>query len=244
MALAKDSKDLYRTEFADFFQFLRDNKHEKGFRIKFLFPQDMSSIWKTTGRGFTAKVKSFLCYCCAVTTSSLAAAQPKEKCFRGPLCLQPLCYHHPMICEETIQSWGIQKQQLEDQYQYLSSLTLDSDLKASKVFVSSINELRDDLNPNDIDYQPSTMEEGIEVNASLNRKLGFQQLPATGTVREKRQRLRSALEAEQIYGLMTKLINSIDYESAFCAAEDAIPCIMHAGNRMNEKLFMMLLLQA
>ncbi len=104
MALAKDSKELYRTEFSDLFQFLREYERLKGFRIKFVFPQDMSSIWKTTGRGGTAKVKSFPCYCCAVTTSSLVAAQPKEKCFRGQRCLQPLCFHHSMICEETIQN--------------------------------------------------------------------------------------------------------------------------------------------
>ncbi len=107
MALAKDSKALYCTEFADFFQFLRDYEREKGFRIKFVFPQDMSSIWKTTGCGGTAKVKSFPCYCCAVTTSSLVAAQPKEKCFRGQRCRQPLCFHHPMICEETLRNWEV-----------------------------------------------------------------------------------------------------------------------------------------
>jgi len=56
--------------------------------------------------------------------------------------------------------------------------------------------------------------------------------------------LRDALEAEQMYGLMTKLVLSIDHDSAFCAAEDAIPCVMHGGNRMNEKNFMMVLIKA
>jgi len=87
-----------------------------------------------------------------------------------------------MICGETIQNWGGQKQQLEEHYGYLSSPTLDLDLKNSKVFLTSINELHDDQNPNDIDYQPSTLEEGIEFNASLNTELGYRQLPAIGTV--------------------------------------------------------------
>jgi len=82
IALAKDTKELYKVEFNDFFLFLRVYKQEKGFRIKFLFPQDMSSIWKMTGRGGTAKVKTFSCYCCTVTTATRVAAQPKEKCFR------------------------------------------------------------------------------------------------------------------------------------------------------------------
>jgi hypothetical protein len=93
-----------------------------------------------------------------------------------------MCFQHPMICEETIQNWGGQKQQLEEHYGYLSSPTLDLDLKNSKVFLTSINELHDDQNPNDIDYQPSTLEEGIEFNASLNTELGYRQLPAIGTV--------------------------------------------------------------
>jgi hypothetical protein len=242
MAMAKDTKELYRNEFGDFFLFLKEYEREKGFKVKFLFPQDMSSIWKTTGRGGTAKVKSFPCYCCAVTTSSLVSAQPKEKCFRGQRCKQPVCYHHPMICDETIQHWEEEKQQLEQQYPYLS--TPGPDLHKSQVFLSSINELRDELNPYDIQYQPSTLEEGIQFNSFINTELSYRHLPTNGTIREKRERLRSALEAEQIYGLMTKLVASIDHESAFCAVSDAIPCIMHGGNRINEKLFMMVLLEA
>jgi len=64
---------------------LRAYEREKEFRIKFLFPQDMSSTWKTTGQGGTANVKMFPCYCCAVTSATLIAAQPKEKCFHGAM---------------------------------------------------------------------------------------------------------------------------------------------------------------
>jgi hypothetical protein len=83
MVLAKDTKQLYRDEFGNFFRFLKEYEQEKGFRIKFVFLQDMLSIWKTTGRGGRAKVKTFPCYCCAVTSRTLVAAQPKEKCSRG-----------------------------------------------------------------------------------------------------------------------------------------------------------------
>ncbi len=86
MALAKDTKQLYQDEFAYVFQFLKDYVREKGFRVKFLFLQDMSSIWKTTGPGGTAKVKTFPCYCCAMTSRTLVAAQPKEECFCGNCC--------------------------------------------------------------------------------------------------------------------------------------------------------------
>jgi len=42
---------------------------------------------------------------------------------------------------------------------------------------------------------------------------------------------------------MSKLAASTDPDSAFCAVEDAIPCIMHGGNHVGEKNFMMLLLE-
>jgi hypothetical protein len=47
-----------------------------------------------------------------------------------------------------------------------------------------------------------------------------------------------------MYGLMTKPVSSIDHDSAFCAAEDASPCVMHSGNRINEKIVMMVLIEA
>jgi hypothetical protein len=43
---------------------------------------------------------------------------------------------------------------------------------------------------------------------------------------------------------MIKLVASKDYDSAFCEVEDAIPCIMHGGNRMGEKLFTVVMIEA
>ncbi len=158
VAIAKDSKELYRVEYADFFAFLKEYEREKNYRIKFIFPQDMSSIWKTTGRGGTAEVKKFPCYCCAVTTESLVTPQPKEKCFRGDRCKQRKCYHHPMITEATFEAWREEKVGLESEYPYL--LNPSPNLNKSQVFLSSIDELRDEDNPFDIEFRPSTVEEG------------------------------------------------------------------------------------
>jgi hypothetical protein len=138
-----------------------------------------------------------------------------------------------MICAETMQRWDTQKQQLEQEYPYL--LHPSPELNKSQVFLSFINELRDEDNPYDIAYQPSTLEDGIAFNALLITEQRYWGLPICHTVRENWQMLRDALEAEQMYNLMTKLVLSIDRDSAFCAAEDAIPCVMHGGNRINEK---------
>jgi len=240
--MAKDTKQLYRTEFSDLFLFLREYEREHGFRVKFSFPQDMSSIWKTTGRGGTAKVKTFPCYCCGVTTATLVAPQPKNKCFRGARCLQPKCYHHDMLTQDTFDSWAEQKILLETQYPYLVDRPVE--LNRSQAILSSVDELRDETNPFDISFRPRTVQQGREFDEFMSQELGLRRLPTDGSVSETRQRLRDALESETIYNLMVKLVAATDYESAFCQVDDAIPCIMHGGNRIGEKLFMLVLIEA
>ena len=56
--------------------------------------------------------------------------------------------------------------------------------------------------------------------------------------------MKLALEAEGQYDLLQKLMKSTDLESAFITIESAIPCILHGGNRLGEKVFMMLLIEA
>jgi hypothetical protein len=85
---------------------LKEYVREHGFRIKFLFPQDMSSIWKTMGGA--AKVKTFPCYCCGITTATLVTPQPKSKCFWGER-----CFHHNMLTQETFEAWDEQRAVLE-----------------------------------------------------------------------------------------------------------------------------------
>jgi hypothetical protein len=129
----------------------------------------------------------------------------------------------------------------EEKYPYLLHPTCN--LNKLQVFLSSINELHDEQNMYDIEFRPKSLEEGTMYNDFLKTELGYWRLPTNGTVSEKRKRLRDALEAEQMYSLMTKLVSSIDQESVFYNAEDAIPCIMHGRNRINEKLFMMVLIE-
>ena len=242
VAFAKDTKDLYRLEYSDLFRFLKQYEEEKGFRIKFIFPQDMSSIWKTTGRGGTAKVKTFPCYCCAVTTATLVTPQVKQRCFRGDRCKQPKCYHHPMVTAETFEAWKTQKRDMERDYPHLCNPNIN--LARSKIYLSSIDELVDQRNPYDISFRPTNLAEGRRFDDLLNTELGYREMPTNGNVSQKRERLRQALEAEVLYQLMTKLAAATDVESAFCAIQDAIPCIFHGGNRMGEKIIMMLLLEA
>ncbi len=182
-------------------------------RINFVFPQDMSSIWKTTGCGGTAKVKNIPCYCCAVTTATLVSPQNKATCFRGDRCKQPLCFHHPMIDKATINSWALCKDELEQQFPYLASK--GPHMKESKVSLTTVDELHDENNPMDIDFHPSTMEEARTFNELVMDELRYRQLPIIGTLPEKCELLKSALETEKQYDLILKCTLSTDPDSAF-----------------------------
>jgi len=242
VCFSKDTKHLYRLEFEDFFAFLKAYELEKGGRIKFAYPQDISSIWKTTGRGGTANLKKFPCYCCTVTSDTLITPQPKEKCFRGNRCQQPKCYHHTMLDQETMDGWADCKAELEREFPFLA--TMGTTIPRSQVILTTLDELQDENNPHDIDFQPSNDIEARHFKDLLLIELQLRQLGTTGTVREQRHLLKSALEAQEMYKLLKKLIDSGDPDSAFIAVEAAIPCILHGGNRLGEKLFMMLLLEA
>jgi hypothetical protein len=62
-------------------------------------------------------------------------------------------------------------------------------------------------------------------------------LPQNGTIGEKHQWLLYALESENVYSLMSKLVASTNMDSTFVEVESAIPCIMHGGNRIGEIIF-------
>jgi hypothetical protein len=74
---AKDTKEVYQVEYKAFFPFLQENAIEKNSN-DIIFPQDMSSVWKTIGYGRMAKVKTFPCYCYAVTMAILVTPHPKK----------------------------------------------------------------------------------------------------------------------------------------------------------------------
>jgi hypothetical protein len=153
----------------------------------------------------------------------------------------PKCYHHDMLTEATLQAWMEQKHGLEEEYPYL--VNPPPDLQKSQVILSSIDELRDESNPYDIAFRPSSLQEGRAFDLFLSTEIGYRGLEPTGTIGDKRQRLLKAIESESIYNLMTRLVASTNLESAFCEVESAIPCIMHGGNHIGEKIFMMLLLE-
>jgi hypothetical protein len=89
MMLTRDTKTLYHEHFKDFFDFFarlnREGLPELGIQpIMVSSPQDMSSMWKALGWAGGCKVKTFFCYCCAMTSKESATAR-KVQC---PSCVE------------------------------------------------------------------------------------------------------------------------------------------------------------
>ena len=81
-------------------------------------PQDMSSMWKALGRGGGCKVKTFFCYCCAVTSKD--SATPRKTCCHS--CLEKgrqKCYHSDIGDESTLLRLSADLQQMTTTHQFL-----------------------------------------------------------------------------------------------------------------------------
>jgi hypothetical protein len=146
-----------------------------------------------------------------------------------------------MVDDATILGWESLKVELEREFPFLQ--VMDRILVHSQVILTTIDELRDENNPHDIDFQPRDENEARQFKLLLQEELQKHQLPTNGRVREQHLLLKSALEAQEKYKLISKLTSSTDSSTAFVAVEAAIPCILHGGNRLGEKVFMMMLLE-
>lgn len=85
----------------------------------------------------------------------------------------------------------------------------------------------------------------IEYSTLVNADLEMQQLPISGRLWERQERLRKQLEAEYMY---RKLKDALDHgrkseAHAIVKLHETVPCILHMENRVGLKLLTMLLLE-
>ncbi len=70
--------------------------------------------------------------------------------------------------------WGDCKAELEREFPFLG--TIGAFIQQSQVILTTIDELRDDNNPYDIDFQPSDEMEAREFKQLLTQELQYHQL--------------------------------------------------------------------
>jgi hypothetical protein len=97
--IAKDTKTLYANHFSDFFSFFKQveqrgfGTYTRGFLIS--SPQDLSLLWKATGKGGACKQKIYFCCCCACKSEDVHVPS-QIRCNRCLLTGRQNCFHHPV----------------------------------------------------------------------------------------------------------------------------------------------------
>lgn len=163
IAIAKDSKQLYRIEFADLFLFLKEYEQEHGYIVKLVFPQNMSSIGKPKGHGGMVNGNTL----CGINF------------FMGDGWKQLKGYHHNMLMHATFDSWAWQKVFCEIKYPHFITLIFDFMTSCIMIF--------------DIGFQPRSVEQGRKFDALYSQEMQYWRVPDKGTIYERRQQLLTAL---------------------------------------------------
>jgi hypothetical protein len=248
MILTRDTKTLYQEQFKDFFDFFsrlnQEGIPELGSNpIMVSSPQDMSSMWKALGRGGGCKVKTYFCYCCAMTSKESATPRKIscQSCMdRG----RKKCYHTDTGDAATLQRLNIDLQQMTTTHQFLQFedtsgvlLNLQSHLEPSQ--------FEKEKDQSNIDFVPQSDSQKREHYLNyLKPDLSLLGLSLMGSHTERGNRLRKALEllTRKVEIETTMRVTGED-AGALLLLRQAIPCILHCENRCGEKFLKMFLLE-
>jgi hypothetical protein len=259
IVFGKDCKSLYNDCFGDFFAKFHgglvipptiDCPELSNFQI--VAPQDMSSIWKTTGLGGGCYNKKQFCYCCMCTNDLLSVH--KEGVLRCVLCKRlsiERCYCHPVNDEAFLTDTQLILEQhvqtaLDEGFSKLDDIRSKSKINTNPQIANKSN------NNKHIDYVPNSDSEVLRFNDLLRSELklrhksdmfGFQ-ASLEGSYDDRRHKLKRLIEEEDKINLARETLQrseSVRSIAEKVLAEEAVPCILHLEMRINEKVFWTLL---
>jgi hypothetical protein len=248
MILTRDTKSLYQEHFKDFFDFFsrlnREGLPQLGiYPIMVSSPQDMSSMWKALGRGGGCKVKTFFCYCCAMTSKE-SATQRKIKCPSCVLSGRQKCFHSDTGDVATLHRLNLDLQQMTATHGFLQVDDTSGLLSKLQSHLDP-SQFEKEKDASNIDFVPlSDNQKRDHYLNYLKPDLSRLGLSLMGSHTDRGNRLRTALE------LMTRKIEiettmrvTGDDAGALLLLRQAIPCILHCENRCGEKFLKMFLLE-
>jgi hypothetical protein len=191
--IAKDTKTLYANHFSDFFNFFQQveergfGTYTRGFLIS--SPQDLSSLWKATGKGGVCKQKIFFCCCCAC--KSVDVHKPAQiRCDRCVDNGRQKCYHHPVGDAATLSRIQERLAGMYTANTFLNEENLETSLRDRLDF----NQLDRQTDIGNICFEPQTRQEQERFSEEfLNHDLGHLQLSCLGSLEACRQRLLAVL---------------------------------------------------
>jgi hypothetical protein len=208
--------------------------------FKMSFPGDMKLQWGALDDGGAAKVKEKFCFICPCRSSTLHVPRDKSNC---DICKQKpagddLCYHYPFMADPEVRG------KLAEELTVLRGLVqdaLDADAAADntndpKMFVHRPGEVATADDVLDIDFQPSSANDKAVWARNITRELVKRGLPVTGTLVDRKQRLRCHLVNELRSRDVTQMLaDSEPKEQAMYLVLQAVVCILHLENRVGLK---------
>jgi hypothetical protein len=240
--IAKDTKELYNTSFADFFSFFKQ-VDERGFGdfhkpFNVSAPHDLSSFWKSLKKGGGCKTKTLFCHCCSLTKERvhLPRATPCQLCQQKN---RDKCFHYAVGDHATLATASERLRLMAVNHPHLA----DAMIRERLYVCFQENQLGATRDIGNILFQPENLQERLRFSQEfINHDLRILGLPLIGNLETRRTRLMAVLrtfdEAEQLQGAL----EHGNYAGAFIGIWQAVPCILHLENRCGEKFLKMLFL--
>jgi hypothetical protein len=241
--IAKDTKELYNTCFADFFAFFQQvEQHGFGefarpFNVS--APQDMSSFWKSLKKGGGCKTKTLFCHCCSLSKERvhLPRAIPCQFCVEKN---REKCYHYAVGDTATLELASQRLLAMAVNHPHLADATIKEKLNVR----FDENQLEATRDMGNILFQPENVLERLQFSQEfLNHDLRILGLPLIGNLEARRARLMAVLRTFEEAALLQGTLEHGNYAGAFIGIRQAVPCILHLENRCGEKFLKMLFLE-
>jgi hypothetical protein len=244
--MGKETTAMYQDEFQDLFDIFVDaskpgQKVFSGWEpIHFSNPADMAAIQKVLGIGGAAKVMTFFCHCCSLTSSEIAVENSGDAICDACRQIQMeksdwLCYCQPFCSQELIGRYKVALNDLMNQWSHDTEK-----VRAEGKLVSGAEN-----NPRSITYVPNTMDDTMAYSRLLIKEMRLRRRSTLRkTLNQLQSELKECLAAEMS---MNKLISRISQaktrEEAMERIMTFVPCIMHCENRVGIKILTMIFIE-
>jgi hypothetical protein len=241
--IAKDTKELYNTSFADFFAFFQQvddhgfGEFTRPFNVS--APQDMSSIWKSLKKGGGCKNRTLFCHCCSLTKERVHLARPIpcQSCVEKD---RAKCYHYPVGDTATLAAASERLLSMSINHPHLADGTIKERLNVR----FDENQMEATRDMGNILFLPENIQERLRFSQEfVNHDLSILGLPLIGNLEARRARLEAVLRTFDEAELLEGTLEHCNYAGAFIGIRQAVPCILHLENRCGEKFLKMLFLE-
>ena len=238
--MCPETEAIYSREFRDVFDYFANSN------LRVSTETDMSAVWKGLKRGGAAKVHNQPCHCCGIFSVDLAKpnAKPCMKWCNGNACSNGNeCYHKDIVDDQVLQAYQ------EDLNTALSKLLVDDInliFERTKIPKNEDPSIvpENNVNPLSIHFIPKEHVDKASYSRYLNVELKLRNLPTSGNMSTRRERLKSSLIIESdVRKLTSELSHCTPKETACFLMINAIPCILHMELRVGLKILTMLLVE-